>query len=80
MMAILWNFSIKEGSKRQHFMNSVRYRGVDLTKSSCSRVPHLYNLVNRQEFVVNIRLNIIERDASCSFYFDFWTKHNRHER
>lgn len=67
MMAILWNFSIKKGSKRQHFMNSVRYSGIDATKCRGSRVLHLYNLVSREEFVVSIRLDITETDASCSF-------------
>lgn len=53
-------------------MNSVRYRGIDLTKSSGSRVLHLYK-GSREELTVTIRLNVPERDAPYSFYFDFWT-------
>lgn len=71
MMAVLWNFFIKEESKRQHFTNSIRNRGVDLTNSGGSGVPSLNNLVHGEELVISIILNIPEKDASCSFYFDF---------
>ena len=37
------------------------------------RVAVLDNLVSREELTVSIRLRITEKDASCSFYFDFWT-------
>lgn len=38
-MSVIWNYSIKGGSEREHSVNSVRYKGVGLTNSRRSRGP-----------------------------------------